>query len=146
MRISSKGDYGLRALFDLAQRYGEGPVQSDDIATRQGIPVNYLNQLLIMMRRAGLLESLRGPQGGHMLARTPETITLLEILTALEGPLLPTEPTREDLVPTAPEDQELVDETWAALRARLEQILSAITLDDLCQRKRQRSGGVMYYI
>jgi Rrf2 family cysteine metabolism transcriptional repressor len=146
MRISSKGDYGLRALFDLAQRYGEGPVQSDDIATRQGIPVNYLNQLLITMRRAGLLESLRGPQGGHMLARPAETITLLEILTALEGPLLPTEPTREDLVATAPEDQELVDETWAALRARLEQILSAITLDDLCQRKRQRSGGVMYYI
>jgi Rrf2 family protein len=146
MRISSKGDYGLRALFDLAQRYGEGPVQSDDIATRQGIPVNYLNQLLITMRRAGLIDSLRGPQGGHMLARTPEAISLLEILAALEGPLLPSEPTREDLVPTAPEDHELVDETWAALRARLEQILSAITLDDLCQRKRQRSGGVMYYI
>jgi Rrf2 family cysteine metabolism transcriptional repressor len=146
MRISSKGDYGLRALFDLAQRYGEGPVQSDDIATRQGIPVNYLNQLLITMRRAGLLESLRGPQGGHMLARSPETISLLEILTALEGPLLPTEPTRDDLSPTAPDDHELVDETWAALRGRIEQILSAITLDDLCQRKRQRSGGVMYYI
>ena len=146
MRISSKGDYGLRALFDLAQRYGEGPVQSDEIATRQGIPVNYLNQLLITMRRAGLLESLRGPQGGHMLARSPETITLLEVITALEGPLLPAEPTRDDLTPTAPEDHDLVDETWAALRGRIEQILSGITLDDLCQRKRQRSGGVMYYI
>jgi Rrf2 family protein len=146
MRISSKGDYGLRALFDLAQRYGEGPVQSDDIATRQGIPVNYLNQLLITMRRAGLIESLRGPQGGHMLARTPEMITLLEALSALEGPLLPAEPSRDDLVPTAPEDHDLVDETWAALRSSIEKILSDITLDDLCQRKRQRSGSVMYYI
>lgn len=146
MRISSKGDYGLRALFDLAQRYGEGPIQSDDIATRQGIPVNYLNQLLITMRRAGLVESLRGPQGGHMLARPAEAITLLDVLTTLEGPLLPTEPSREDLVPTVPEDHDLVDEVWAELRGRIEQILAEVTLDDLCQRKRQRSGDVMYYI
>lgn len=146
MRISSKGDYGLRALFDLAQRYGEGPIQSDDIATRQGIPVNYLNQLLITMRRAGLIESLRGPQGGHMLARSPETITLLDVLTTLEGPLLPSEPSRDDLAPTVPEDHDLVDETWAALRGRIEQILAETTLDDLCQHKRQRSGSVMYYI
>jgi Rrf2 family protein len=146
MRISSKGDYGLRALFDLAQRYGEGPVQSDEIARRQGIPVNYLNQLLITMRRAGLIESLRGPQGGHMLARSPELITLRDVLTALEGPLLPDEPSRDDLVPTAPEDHDIVDETWAALRQRIEGLLAETTLDDLCQRKRQRSGGVMYYI
>lgn len=146
MRISSKGDYGLRALFDLAQRYGEGPVQSDDIATRQGIPVNYLNQLLITMRRAGLIESLRGPQGGHLLARTPETITLLEVLNALEGPLLPTDHARDDLAPTQPEDHDLVDELWASLRDQIGKVLGAITLDDLCQRKRQRSGDVMYYI
>lgn len=146
MRISSKGDYGLRALFELAQRYGKGPIQSDDIATRQGIPVNYLNQLLITMRRAGLIDSLRGPQGGHMLARAPETITLRDVLTVLEGPLLPAEPGREDLNPSVPEDHELVDEVWAGLRARIEQILAETTLDDLCQRKRQRSGSVMYYI
>lgn len=146
MRISSKGDYGLRALFDLAQRYGEGPIQSDAIATRQGIPVNYLNQLLITMRRAGLIESLRGPQGGHMLARRPETISLLDLLTALEGPLLPDEPARDDLVPTAPDDHALIDETWTELRTRIERTLAETTLDELCQRKRQRAGNVMYYI
>lgn len=146
MRISSKGDYGLRALFDLAQRYGEGPIQSDDIATRQGIPVNYLNQLLITMRRAGLIDSLRGPQGGHMLARAPETITLREVLTVLEGPLLPDEPSRETSTPAVPEDHALIDEVWAELRERIERLLAETTLDDLCQRKRQRSGSVMYYI
>lgn len=146
MRISSKGDYGLRALFDLAQRYGEGPVQSDDIAARQGIPVNYLNQLLITMRRAGLIESLRGPQGGHMLARRPDTITLLEALIVLEGPLLPADHSRDDIRPTQPDDHELVDELWSELRGRIEQVLAGITLDDLCQRKRQRAGNVMYYI
>ncbi len=146
MRISSKGDYGLRAIFDLAQHYGEGPIQSEAIATRQGIPVNYLNQLLITMRRAGLIESLRGPQGGHMLARRAEAITLLDILTALEGPLLPAEPTREDLSPGLPEDRDLVDEVWTELRMRFEQVLRETTLDDLCQRKRKRNGDVMYYI
>jgi Rrf2 family protein len=146
MRISSKGDYGLRALFDLAQRYGEGPVQSDDIATRQGIPVNYLNQLLITMRRAGLIESLRGPQGGHLLARRPDTITLLEALSALEGPLLPSDHSREDLTPTQPEDHDLVDALWVDLREQINKVFAAVTLDDLCQRKRQRSGDVMYYI
>jgi Rrf2 family protein len=107
MRISSKSGYALRALFDLAQHVGEGPVQSEEIARRQGIPVNYLNQLLITLRRAGLIESMRGPQGGHMLARAPEAITLLEILNALEGPLLPDEPTRDSLNPRHPEDYSL---------------------------------------
>jgi Rrf2 family protein len=69
MRISSKGEYGIRALFDLAQRYGEGPIQSRDIHLRQGIDENYLNQILLSLRKAGLLESIRGPQGGHRLAR-----------------------------------------------------------------------------
>jgi Rrf2 family protein len=146
MRISSKGAYGLRALFDLAQRVGEGPIQSEEIARRQGIPVNYLNQLLITMRRAGLIESLRGPQGGHMLARSPETITLLEILTALEGPLLPDEPSREHTRPTVPEDYALVSEVWTSLRGRIEQILATRTLDELCQHKRERAGNLMYHI
>ena len=146
VRISSKGDYGLRALFDLAQRFGQGPVQSEEIARRQGIPFNYLNQLLITMRRARLIESLRGPQGGHMLARPPGAITLLEILTALEGPLLPDEPAREGLRPTVPEDLALVDEVWANLRAQIEQILAGMTLDDLCRRKRTRTEHMMYYI
>ncbi|MCS6887424.1 Rrf2 family transcriptional regulator [Chloroflexus sp.] len=146
MRISSKGDYGLRALFDLAQHYGEGPIQSEAIASRQGIPVNYLNQLLITLRRAGLVESLRGPQGGHLLARSPESITLLEALTVLEGPILPAEGGRDDLQPTEPLDRALIDEVWSELRATIERRLASITLDDLCQRKRSRDGAVMYYI
>lgn len=146
MRISSKGEYGLRALFDLAQHYGEGLVQSDDIATRQGIPVNYLNQLLILLRKAGLIDSLRGPQGGHMLARAPENITLIEALTTLEGPLLPIDASRDDLTPTQIDDRAIITEVWCELRAIFENQLREITLEDLCQRKRQRSGNVMYYI
>ncbi|RRR71202.1 MAG: Rrf2 family transcriptional regulator [Candidatus Viridilinea halotolerans] len=146
MRISSKGDYGLRAAFDLAQHYGQGPVQSEEIAQRQGIPPNYLNQLLITMRRAGLIESLRGPLGGHMLARPPAEISLLAVIQALEGPLLPSEPTRENLAPTQPADHALIDQLWGQLRSRIEQLLAELSLEDLCQRKREHAGNLMYYI
>jgi Rrf2 family transcriptional regulator, cysteine metabolism repressor len=146
MRISSKGEYGLRALFDLAQRYGEGPIQSHDIHERQGIDENYLNQILIVLRKAGLIESVRGPQGGHRLARPPAQITLLDALTALEGPLLPADTGRDGMVPVDPIDRDLVRDVWCGMREALEGYLTHITLEDLCQRKRQRAGEIMYYI
>ncbi|NJP08026.1 MAG: Rrf2 family transcriptional regulator [Chloroflexaceae bacterium] len=146
MRISSKGEYGLRALFDLAQHYGEGPIQSEHIACRQGIPVNYLNQMLVTLRRAGLIDSLRGPQGGHMLTRSPDQITLMEALSALEGPLIANDTARDDLVPTQPDDSVMIREIWDALRHNIATFLQNITLEDLCQRKRQRAGNIMYYI
>ncbi|MCU0494606.1 MAG: Rrf2 family transcriptional regulator [Chloroflexaceae bacterium] len=146
MRISSRGEYGLRALFDLAQLYGRGPVQSEEIAQRQGIPVNYLNQLLIQLRKAGLIESLRGPQGGHLLARAPTSITLLDALRVLEGPLVTSDAGRDDVVATQPEDLDVLADVWTTVRRTFEQQLQSITLDDLCQRKRQRTGYEMYHI
>src|SRR3990170_2402022 len=65
MKVSMKGDYGVRALIELAHHYGEGPVQSAVIASRQGVPEPYLDQLLTALRRAGFIRSVRGPQGGR---------------------------------------------------------------------------------
>jgi Rrf2 family protein len=146
MRISSKGEYGIRALFDLAQHYGQGLIQSDEIARRQGIPVNYLNQMLITLRKAGLIESQRGPQGGHTLARAPEQINLLEALVALEGSLIIHEATREDGTALQSHDSDFIHEVWENLRATIEHTLQGVTLEDLCERKRQRTGHMMYYI
>lgn len=146
MRISTKGEYGLRALFDMAQRYGQGPIQSHDIAHRQGIDENYLNQILILLRKAGMIESVRGPQGGHMLARPAAQITLAEVISVLEGPVLPVDSARETTIPGEPTDPEIIRAVWDDLRATVEAFLAGVTLDDLCQRKRQRDGQVMYYI
>lgn len=146
MRISTRGEYGLRALFDLAQHYGKGPIQSEDIAMRQGIPPNYLNQMLILMRRAGLIESMRGPQGGHVLSRPPDQISLLEAMVVLEGPVLYQDIPREDLIPTQPDDACIIREVWQQLRLALESVLADITLEDLCHRKNQRTGHIMYHI
>jgi Rrf2 family protein len=144
MRISSKGDYGLRALFDLALHYGNGPVRSRDIADRQAIDENYLNQLLIQLRRAGLVQSLRGPQGGHLLAKAPNEITLLEALQALEGPMVEM---AEGIQPSPQADQSaILGDVWSGLRGAVEAYLTAHTLEDLTQRKRERDGQSMYYI
>ncbi len=144
MRISSKGEYGLRALFDLALHYGQGPVRSRDIAERQAIDENYLNQLLIQLRRAGLVQSVRGPQGGHLLARTPSEITVLEAMQALEGPVV--EMSEGSQPPPQPDDAAVLQDMWNDLRRVVESHLAAITLDELAQRKRQREGQTMYYI
>ncbi len=142
MRFSTKGEYGIRALFDLAQHYGSGLIQSHDIAERQDISENYLNQLLIILRKAGLITSVRGPQGGHQLARPPQAISLLDAFLVLEGPLLPT-PEGASLETF---DATLLNEIWGELRAEVEQHLSEITIADLCQRKRQELDSPMYYI
>ncbi len=89
MKVSTRAEYGLRALMDLASHYGEGPVQSHDIAVRQGLPEPYLNQLMTTLRRAGLVTSKRGPTGGHVLSRAPEAIMLREAFDVLEGPAAP---------------------------------------------------------
>ena len=146
MRISSKGEYGLRALFDLAQHYGKGPIQSHDIHVRQGIDENYLNQILILLRKAGLIESVRGPQGGHRLARPPAQIELLEVLVALEGQLLPPDTSRESVASAEAIDRDIVRDVWAGAREAIESYFRSITLDDLCQAKRRKSGEIMYYI
>ena len=88
MKISSKGDYGLRALVDLAQNFDAGePIQVKDIARRQRIPEEYLGQLMVGLRRAGLVHSVRGAGGGYLLARPPAEITVAQVLETLEGPL-----------------------------------------------------------
>src|SRR5574339_1316420 len=89
MRISTKGDYGVRALIELTHHYGEGTVQSAQIAARQRIPEPYLDQLLTTLRKAGFIRSVRGPQGGHALIKTPEEIRLSDVIRSLEGSLSP---------------------------------------------------------
>jgi Rrf2 family cysteine metabolism transcriptional repressor len=146
MRVSSKGEYGLRALFDLAQRYGSDPVPSADIAARQQIPEAYLNQLLITLRKAGLVRSTRGPQGGHSLAYPPSSITLADAIIALEGTYAPADDLDRPPLPDEPLEAQILRDVWRRIEAVTGQVLEATTLDDLCQRKMARRNQIMYYI
>ena len=89
MRISTRGDYGIRALIELAHHYGEArPTQSAEIALRQRVPESYLEQLLTTLRKAGFIRSVRGPQGGHALIRDPRGLPVSEVIEALEGSII----------------------------------------------------------
>ncbi|MFM9108293.1 MAG: RrF2 family transcriptional regulator [Chloroflexota bacterium] len=129
MRVSSRADYGVRALFDLAERFGGGPVQSRDIAARQSIPEAYLHQVLGALGRAGLIRSTRGPQGGHELLREPADISLWDVLSVLDGPDRRAHPHAQ---PSGAAD--IVHEVWHELQASAEAHLRSISLEDLIQR------------
>ncbi len=90
MRLTVKSEYGLLALIELASRHGSGPVSAREMSERQGIPAKYLEQLLVSLRRGGLVSAVRGAHGGFELARSPEAVSVLEVVEALEGPLAPT--------------------------------------------------------
>ena len=85
MKLSTRSRYGTRMMLDLAQHYDQGPVQIGEVSKRENISVKYLEQLIIPLKKANFIKSVRGPKGGHMLAKPPEEITVGEIVMILEG-------------------------------------------------------------
>ena len=85
MKLSTRSRYGTRMMLDLAQHYNEGPVRIGQIAKRQDISVKYLEQLVIPLKKADLIQSVRGPKGGHLLAKPPSEISIGQIVEVLEG-------------------------------------------------------------
>lgn len=127
MRVSSRVDYGVRALYDLACNGGSGPVQSRDIAKRQGIPEPYLHQLLGALNRGGLVRSFRGPQGGHQLVRSPDTVSLQDIWLVLEGQDRRAGDER-------PQRQDVISDVWSRAQGDFEHQLRSVSLRDLMER------------
>ncbi len=138
MRISTKGDYGVRALIELSHHYGEGPIQSAEIAARQRIPEPYLDQLLTTLRKAGFIRSVRGPQGGHALIRPPEEIRLSEVIRTLEGSLSPVSHLHDEGYQCR-----AAHEVWHTVEEATQKILDGVTIGDLAARELEydRTGG-----
>ena len=144
MHISAKGNYGLRAILDLALNEGKGYVQSAEIAARQNIPESYLVQLLNLMRKNGLVQSVRGPKGGHVLSKRPEEVTVGDVLAVLEGPvdLLGERIDRSD----ESQKQDVLREVWEEVEMAIDGVLSSITLGDLCRRWQAKREGIVFKI
>ena len=146
MKVSKKGDSGVRALVELAHDYGEGPIQSAQIASAQEVPEPYLDQLLTTLRRAGFIRSVRGPNGGHALVQDPTEMRLSSVMVALEGSLAPM---------SCVDDPESCTRTggcvqrdvWERVRDATQEILDSVTIGDLAEQEREynRNGG-RYYI
>ncbi len=145
MKVPMKVDYGVRALVELAAHYGEGPVQTAEIAVRQSIPEAYLDQLLTTLHKFGFIRSRRGPMGGHSLARDPSEINLGMIMLTLEGntPVLDclTEPNECTLSYTCAQR-----DVWRSVDEAVNDLLSATTVADLAYRQNHLAGRGMYQI
>ena len=130
MKLSTKGRYGIHAMYDLAQFGSETPQPIKSIAERQNIPEAYLEQLIGQLRRSGLVKSVRGAQGGYLLSRSPAEITVGEVLRTLEGELAVVDClTEEDVCHKACSCPTRV--VWKKLRDGLNQIVDGITLQDM---------------
>lgn len=142
MRISTRGRYAVRAMIDLALHDGESPIQRQDIAQRQDISIHYLEQLLVRMRKAGLVQSIRGPGGGYRLSRSPERIRISDIILVVEGPIALAPCLEDSDEPACPRMAECVaHRLWRDIAEQLEQALGGVTLADLCQQKRELGGS-----
>jgi Rrf2 family protein len=135
MKLSKKGEYALRALMDLAFHYGDGVEPSQEIAANGQIPKSFLEQILVTLKNAGILESRRGIEGGYQLKRPPEEITLGEVIRLIDGPLAPFQ--------DAQRLRELIEKegryrglylVLLEVRDAVAEILDKTTLADLCRK------------
>jgi len=141
--LSAKVEYALLALLELAKNHDKKvPLTMNEIAAKQPIPERYLEQILTQVRRAGLVQSQRGSKGGFLLMREPWQITLLEIVTLVEG-----ERKEKENSETPTIEKTLVLEIWEQANAASIEVLRGYTLQHLCQETETRSQkNPMYYI
>lgn len=148
MRISARTEYAILALMELAEHTDHQPVQARGIADNAGVPKAFLDQLLLDLRRAGLVRSIRGPGGGFVLAKTPESILLRDAIAAVEGGALctPCGIKTADGSPCTRAATCALREVWQQIDEATERILSAITLASLIERQHRIQGRTMYHI
>lgn len=149
MKLSTKGRYGVKAMFDLALNAGVGPLPLKSIAERQEISEPYLEQLISSLRKAGLVTSVRGAQGGYMLAHSPQEITVGVIIRTLEGPMAPVDCVIEgDPSPCDRAECCVTRVIWEKIRDSINEVIDGITLQDMIENFQKMSGQEipMYYI
>lgn len=134
MKLSTRSTYGLRALAVLACKYGQGPILLRDIVDAQQLPTTYLEQLMVLLRKSGLVTATRGVNGGYRLTRDPHEVTLLDVINILEGPISLVECSAIVNCDRRPEHcalRELLDGASQVLA----DYLASITLANLCDRQ-----------
>ena len=155
MRLSTKTRYGVRAVFDIAyHNHPHQPAQAKDIARRESIPLRYLEQIFQDLKRAGLIESKRGPRGGYFLRRTPEKITLGDIVRSLQGPIEEMFAVDDASSSTieGSSSGEVTKELWRNLASQVTSWFDGVAIADLVERGQQlglpraEDGQPMYFI
>jgi len=131
MKLSTRGRYGLKAMFQLAIHYGEGPISLNQIAEKQSLSESYLEQLFSVLRKDKLINSVRGAHGGYMLSRTPDNITVGAVLRSLEGNMSISDCVLEDNNYCSREDNCVTKLVWIKIKDSLDEVIDSITLQDM---------------
>lgn len=134
--VTARGIYGLSAILELGLHYQKGPMQIKEIAATHSIPQHYLEQILVILKKAGIVESFRGAQGGYALARTPSSIPLMEVMSLLEGKL--------EVLPDQKQGN-VLSFFWNGLENCIRDYLDR-NLDDLISDLRNQQQQFMYSI
>ncbi len=139
MKLSTRTRYGIRAVLELAENYGKGPLQLKIIAQRQDISVKYLEQLMAVLRSAGFIKSIRGSKGGYMLAKAPMQIKLGDVFYCLEGPVIISECVENESYCTRTNDC-VARQIWAEVQKAIMGVLQSITLQNLVDRAKHNKS------
>jgi Rrf2 family cysteine metabolism transcriptional repressor len=147
MKISTKIRYGTRAMLELASHYGEGPIELKEIAKRENISLKYLEQVIVPLRTAGFVKSVRGSKGGYSLAKPPSEVCLNDLIEILEGPLNLIECLNDakvcQKIPYC-----VTRDIWKEVSAAIQGIFHSVTLEDMVNRRKEKEGRIppMYQI
>ncbi|MFH1615351.1 MAG: Rrf2 family transcriptional regulator [Planctomycetota bacterium] len=139
MKLSTRTRYGVRAILELAENYGKGPLQLKAIAEHQEISVKYLEQLMAVLKSTGIVRSVRGPSGGYVLAKSPKEITVSDCFNCLEGPVITTECV--DNSSFCPRTTACVArQLWAEVQDAMMTVLQSKTLQNLVDRAKENKA------
>ncbi|MBP1769700.1 MAG: BadM/Rrf2 family transcriptional regulator [Candidatus Aminicenantes bacterium] len=135
MRLSTKGEYASRAMLELSRRYREGPIHSREISKVQEIPPHFLQQILLLLKRAGYLKSRKGRMGGYILAKPPDEINVAEVIRVMDGPLAPIDCVSVMAHETCPMEGTCgLRWLWKDVRDAIAEILEKTTFADLVEK------------
>lgn len=144
MKLSTRTRYGIRAILELAENYGNGPLQLRVIAHDQGVSVKYLEQLMAMLKAAGIVRSVRGSKGGYTLAKSPGQIKVSECFQCLEGSVITTECVEDESFCERTNDC-IARQVWTEVQKAVMGVLQSMTLQNLVDRAKQ-SKAINYHI
>ena len=147
MRFSVKSEYAVTAVLDMSINADKGPIHVRAIARRQAIPVRFLEQVMASLKKAGLVESIRGSQGGYVLSRDPKAINVAQIVEAIEGPITPMDCTNGTFEYRSLQmNGSVIKDVWEDVRKAITGVLSTVSIEDMRKRKKEQENSVMYHI
>lgn len=138
MRVSAKSDYALRALIELASSGGQGPVSAEELGRLQDIPHGFLQAILADLRRSGIVVSQRGQSGGWRLAADPGSVSVADVIRAVDGPLVSVYGLRPEAV-TYNGSADVLQHVWIAARSSLRDVFEQVTIRSLAERTLPRA-------